>query len=73
MTEGFSVRRLQVGDLRLYKVLRDDMLERHPDAFTSDAQTEARRSAEDYLPRLGLDRREGGHLTLGAWSSRPRA
>ena len=67
MTEGVLIRRLKAGDLRAYKALRDDMLARHPEAFTSDAGTEGHRRADDYLPRLGLDRSEGGHLTLGAW------
>ena len=67
MADGVHVRRLAASDLRAYKALRDDMLEGHPEAFTSDAQTEGRRRAEDYLPRLGLERADGGHLTLGAW------
>lgn len=61
------VRRVQADQLHAYKALRDEMLERHPQAFTSDATTERRRGAEDYLPRLGFDRPEGGHFTLGAW------
>ena len=69
MADGVVVRRLNAGDLRAYKVLRDDMLEGHPEAFTSDAQTEGHRRAEDYLPRLGLERPEGGHLTFGAWQA----
>ena len=67
MTEDVVIRRLEARDLRAYKALRDEMLERHPAAFTSDARTEGYRRADDYLPRLGLDRPEGGHLTLGAW------
>jgi len=43
------------------------MLEAHPEAFTSDALTERHRRADDYVPRLGLERPEGGHLMLGAW------
>ena len=54
-------------DLRAYKALRDTMLEAHPEAFTSDALTERHRRADDYVPRLGLERPEGGHLMLGAW------
>jgi len=67
MAEGVEIRRLAAGDLRAYKALRDDMLAGHPEAFTSDAQSEGRRRAEDYLPRLGLERADGGQLTLGAW------
>ncbi len=67
MAEEFVIRRIAASDLRAYKALRDAMLDRHPEAFTSDAQTEGHRRADDYLPRLGLDRAEGGHLMLGAW------
>ena len=69
MADGVVVHRLNTGDLRAYKALRDEMLEGHPEAFTSDAQTEGHRRAEDYLPRLGLERPEGGHLTFGAWEA----
>jgi GNAT superfamily N-acetyltransferase len=62
-----TIRRLAASDLRAYKTLRDEMLERHPQAFTSDGPAERQRRAEDYLPRLGLERPEGGHLLLGAW------
>lgn len=63
-----AIRRLAAADLRAYKALRDEMLEGHPEAFTSDAQTESRRQPDDYLPRLGLlDAPDGGKLTLGAW------
>ena len=65
--ETVAIRRLAASDLRAYKALRDEMLEHHPQAFTSDGPTERRRRAEDYLPRLGLEHPEGGHLTLGAW------
>jgi GNAT superfamily N-acetyltransferase len=65
--DAVPVRRLAANDLRAYKSLRDEMLARHPQAFTSDATTERRRRADDYLPRLGLERPEGGHFTLGAW------
>jgi ribosomal protein S18 acetylase RimI-like enzyme len=46
------------------------MLALHPEAFTSDAETEAKKEAADYLHRLGLDRRDGGHFVLGAWRGR---
>jgi len=68
MAESFAIRRLTAADLRAYKALRDRMLEAYPEAFTSDASTERGRRADDYLPRLGLDRHEGGHLLLGAWN-----
>ena len=62
-----TIRRMATRDLRAYKALRDSMLEAHPEAFTSDALTERHRRADDYVPRLGLERPEGGHLMLGAW------
>ena len=67
MADAVAIRRLGAADLRAYKVLRDAMLEGHPAAFTSDAQAEGHRRADDYLPRLGLERSDGGHLLLGAW------
>ena len=45
------------------------MLALHPEAFTSDAASEAKKEAADYLHRLGLDRRDGGHFVLGAWQA----
>jgi ribosomal protein S18 acetylase RimI-like enzyme len=39
-------------DLLAYKALRDAMLTRHPDAFTSDAETESRRDLASYRSRL---------------------
>ena len=62
-----TIRRMTTRDLRAYKALRDTMLEAHPEAFTSDALTERHRRADDYVPRLGLERPDGGHLMLGAW------
>jgi len=70
MPEPVDVRRLRALELADYKALRDAMLAAHPDAFTSDAQAEAARPAQAYLPRLGLDRPQGGHFTLGAWDGR---
>ena len=61
------VRPLGVADLASYKELRDEMLSAHPEAFTSDAETDRRKEPADYLQRLGVDRREGGHFLLGAW------
>ena len=43
------------------------MLALHPEAFTSDAESEAGKEPADYLHRLGLERRDGGHFVLGAW------
>ena len=65
--EPAAVRPLTVADLTAYKALRDKMLLAHPEAFTSDAAAEARKEPTDYLQRLGVGRRDGGHFTLGAW------
>ena len=62
-----AIRPLGHGDLPAYKVLRDEMLEAHPEAFTSDAAEERLKEPADYLQRLGLDRREPGQFVLGAW------
>jgi ribosomal protein S18 acetylase RimI-like enzyme len=39
-------------DLLAYKALRDGMLAGHPEAFTSDAETEAQRDMSSYRSRL---------------------
>ena len=70
MSEPFVIRPLVAADLPEYKQLRDEMLAAHPEAFTSDAETERQRQPADYLHRLGLDRHSGGHFVLGAWSDR---
>jgi ribosomal protein S18 acetylase RimI-like enzyme len=64
------IRPLGAADLADYKRLRDDMLALHPEAFTSDADSEAQKEPADYLHRLGLDRRDGGQFVLGAWRGR---
>jgi ribosomal protein S18 acetylase RimI-like enzyme len=69
MDADVDIRPLTADDLPAYKSLRDEMLALHPEAFTSDAPTEQARPASAYLPRLGLDRPEGGQFTLGAWLS----
>ncbi|MDQ6685330.1 MAG: GNAT family N-acetyltransferase [Pseudomonadota bacterium] len=66
-TEPARIRPLLAADLPAYKLLRDAMLEAHPESFTSDAAAERARPSADYLQRLGLDRSDGGHFTLGAW------
>ena len=70
MTERPTIRPLVASDLVDYKQMRDDMLLAHPEAFTSDAAAEKKKEPADYLHRLGLDRRGGGHFLLGAWSGR---
>jgi RimJ/RimL family protein N-acetyltransferase len=63
-----AVRALRSSDLDAYKALRDHALAHHEEAFTSDAVTEARRSAASYAQRLGLGGDDGGSFTLGAFS-----
>jgi RimJ/RimL family protein N-acetyltransferase len=60
-----GVRELQPGDVPAYKALRDHALAHHEDAFTSDAATEAQRTAQSYASRLGAD--AAGTFTLGAF------
>ncbi len=62
-----EMRLLSPADLGAYKSLRDGMLAAHPEVFTSDAATDLERTAESYLPRLGLELSEGGQFMLGAW------
>jgi len=69
MAEPVDIRALLAGDLPAYKALRDAMLAAHPEAFTSDAATERKRSAQSFLPRLGLDEPGSGRFVLGAWQA----
>jgi ribosomal protein S18 acetylase RimI-like enzyme len=52
MPDPTSLRLLTETDLPAYKRLRDQMLMRHPDAFTSDAETECAREPQTYRTRL---------------------
>jgi ribosomal protein S18 acetylase RimI-like enzyme len=63
-----TVRALRSSDLDAYKALRDNALAHHEEAFTSDAATEAQRSAASYAQRLGVGGDNGGSFTLGAFS-----
>ena len=47
-----TLRLMVEPDLLAYKALRDAMLAGHPEAFTSDAETEARRDLASYRSRL---------------------
>ena len=67
MAAPIAIRRLGPADLPAYKQLRDAMLAAHPEAFTSDAQTERLRPPDSYLARLGAQRAGGADFTLGAW------
>lgn len=58
---------LTEADLPAYKDLRDGMLARHPEAFTSDAESELQREAGSYRGRLGGGGNGVGLFTLGAW------
>jgi RimJ/RimL family protein N-acetyltransferase len=60
-----TVRELGTADLAAYKALRDHALAHHEEAFTSDAVTEAQRSAASYAQRLGAG--DDGSFTLGAF------
>ena len=64
------IRRLQPADLGAYKALRDEALRLHPEAFTSDHETESARAPESYLGRLGLGEPLGGSFLLGAFVER---
>lgn len=46
------IRPMAEPDLLAYKALRDAMLTSHPEAFTSDAETESRRDLASYRNRL---------------------
>ena len=67
MGDTATIRPLSVADLAAYKLLRDEMLLAHPEAFTSDAEAEQRKEPIDYLHRLGIERHDGGQFLLGAW------
>jgi ribosomal protein S18 acetylase RimI-like enzyme len=67
MADALTIRALAAADLAAYKRLRDVTLAAEPEAFTSDAAEALSKSAQSYLPRLGLDRPEGGQFTLGAF------
>jgi RimJ/RimL family protein N-acetyltransferase len=60
-----SIRELGTPDLDAYKALRDHALAHHEEAFTSDAATEAQRTAASYAGRLGGG--SDGSFTLGAF------
>jgi RimJ/RimL family protein N-acetyltransferase len=61
-----TLRELHRVDVDAYKALRDHALAHHEEAFTSDAPTEALRSAQSYASRLGRGD-DGQSFTLGAF------
>lgn len=62
-----TIRKLGPADLGAYKALRDEALRLHPEAFTSDHQTQRTRTPESYLGRVGLNEPLGGSFLLGAF------
>ena len=64
---GLRIRLMEAADLASYKVLRDMNLAKHPEAFTSDAETELRRPPETYLARVAGAADGGWPFTLTAW------
>lgn len=52
MLTDVLIRPMAEPDLMAYKALRDAMLTSHPEAFTSDAETESRRDLASYRNRL---------------------
>lgn len=65
-TAGFrvSIRPMREPDLLAYKALRDAMLAGHPEAFTSDAETESQRDLASYRSRLAGGSNGGTLFTL---------
>jgi ribosomal protein S18 acetylase RimI-like enzyme len=64
---GIRIRLMRPPDLAAYKALRDLLLATHPEAFTSDAETELRRPPETYLARVAGAADGGWPFTLTAW------
>lgn len=64
---GCRLRLLQPDGLADYKRLRDAMLARHEEAFTSDAATELKRPLESYASRLSQGSEGGTLFTLVAY------
>lgn len=62
-----TLRAMRAADLPAYKALRDGILAAHPEAFTSDAETELRRPPETYLARVAGVADHGWPFTLTAW------
>ncbi|HEX6705509.1 MAG TPA: N-acetyltransferase [Albitalea sp.] len=67
MSDSPQIRALLAADLPAYKALRDEMLALHPEAFTSDAETERAKPATSYLSRIGAERADEAFFVLGAW------
>lgn len=65
-----AIRPMVEPDLLAYKALRDAMLASHPDAFTSDAETEGQRDLASYRSRLTGGASGGTLFTLVAIDGR---
>lgn len=61
------LRWLTPADLAAYKALRDSMLSRHEQAFSSDADSERARDAASYRSRLHAGAGGMALFTQGAW------
>jgi len=59
-----TIRSMLEPDLLAYKALRDAMLTGHPEAFTSDAETESQRDLASYRSRLAGGSGGGTLFTL---------
>lgn len=66
MHADLLIRPMTESDLLAYKALRDAMLAGHPEAFTSDAETESRRDLASYRSRLTGGAHGGTLFTLVA-------
>lgn len=69
-TADVIIRLMQEPDLLAYKALRDTMLATHPEAFTSDAETEGRRDIASYRNRLSGGAKGSTLFTLVALDGR---
>ena len=67
MALELPIRQLGAADAVAYKALRDEMLARFPDAFTSDAQADLAKPAASYLSRFSNRDGDPARFTLGAW------
>ena len=68
MREAFSVRRLTMGDLAAYQVLRDDMLAAYPVSFTSEAFADrSQLSPTRYSSRMGEAASPGSEVSWGCF------
>jgi ribosomal protein S18 acetylase RimI-like enzyme len=64
LAAGIVIRPMLEPDLLAYKALRDALLAGHPEAFTSDAETEGQRDLSSYRSRLAGGANGGTLFTL---------